>query len=47
MDALTQFKQAQKDGWQYFAPMEAVTTPAAARLVNFAGVAKGMRVLDV
>ena len=46
MDALAQFKQAQKESWQHFAPMEAGTTPAAARLVKFAGVAKGMRVLD-
>jgi SAM-dependent methyltransferase len=47
MDALAQFKQTQKESWQHFAPMAAVTTPAAARLVRFAGVAKGMRVLDV
>ena len=47
MDDLTQFKQAQKDSWRHFAPMEALTTPSAARLVKFAGVAKGMRVLDV
>jgi len=47
MDDLAQFKQAQKDSWRHFAPMEALTTPSAARLVKFAGVAKGMRVLDV
>lgn len=47
MDGLTEFKQMQKDEWQYFAPLEAVTTPAAARLVKFAGITKGVRVLDV
>jgi SAM-dependent methyltransferase len=47
MDGFDQFKQAQKEGWKHFAPLEAVTTPAAARLVQFAGVTKGMRVLDV
>ena len=47
MDDLTQFKQAQKDSWRHFAPMEVFTTASAARLVKFAGVAKGMRVLDV
>lgn len=46
MDGLDQFKQAQKDAWKHFAPLETVTTPAAARLVQFAGVGKGMRVLD-
>jgi SAM-dependent methyltransferase len=47
IDQLDQFKQGQKDGWKNFAPLEAVTTPAAARLVRFAGVTTGMRVLDV
>jgi SAM-dependent methyltransferase len=47
MDGLDQFKQSQKEGWKHFAPLEAVTTAAAARLVQFAGVAKRMRVLDV
>jgi len=47
MDDLTQFKQAQKDSWRHFAPLEALTTPCAARLVKFAGVAKGTRVLDL
>ena len=47
MDGLAQFKQAQRDSWQHFAPLEALTTPAAAQLVKFAGVAKEMRVLDV
>jgi SAM-dependent methyltransferase len=47
MDGLALFKQAQKEGWKHFAPLEALTTPAAARLVRFAGVAQRMHVLDV
>jgi len=47
MDGLAQFKEAQKEGWKNFAPLEAVTTPAAARLVRFAGISPGMRILDV
>jgi len=47
MEGLDQFKQAQKESWKHFAPLEAVTTASAARLVQFAGVAKGMSVLDV
>ena len=47
MDALTQFKEAQKQGWAHFAPLEAMTTPTAARLVRHAGVRAGQRALDV
>jgi SAM-dependent methyltransferase len=47
MDGIAQFKEAQKEGWKHFAPLETVTTPAAARLVRFAGISPGMRVLDV
>lgn len=47
MDGLEQFKQGQKEAWKNFAPMETITTPAAARLVQFAGVGEGMRVLDI
>lgn len=47
MNHLTQFKQAQKEAWRHFAPMEAFTTASAASLVRFAGVTKGMRVLDI
>ena len=47
MDALAQFKQAQKEGWAHFAPLEAITTHAAAHLVRHAGVGQGMQVLDV
>lgn len=46
-DPIVQFKQNQKEGWKRFAPLEAVTTAAAGRLVRFAGIAPGMRVLDV
>jgi ubiquinone/menaquinone biosynthesis C-methylase UbiE len=45
-DAIFQFKQTQKEGWKYFAPLEAITTSTAARLVHFAGIQPGMRVLD-
>lgn len=46
-EALARFKDAQKQGWAYFAPLEAFTTPAAARLVNHARITAGMCVLDV
>lgn len=46
-DALARFKDAQKQGWAHFAPLEAFTTPAAARLVTHARIAAGARVLDV
>ena len=47
MDPLTQFKEAQKQGWAHFAPLEIFTTPPAARLVKHAGIVAGQRVLDV
>ena len=47
MDALATFKEAQKQGWAHFAPLEAWTTPTAARLVKHSGVRAGQRVLDV
>ena len=47
MDPLVQFKEAQKQGWAHFAPLEAWTTPTAARLVRHARVQPGQRVLDV
>jgi len=47
MDPLRQFKDAQKQGWAHFAPLESLTTPAAARLVKHARVAADQRVLDV
>ena len=47
MDSLAQFKELQKEGWKNFAPLEIVTTAAAPRLVQFAGISKGDRVLDI
>lgn len=47
MDALAEFKERQKEGWKNFAPLEVVTTAAAARLVKFARVRAGDQVLDV
>src|SRR5579872_6514658 len=46
-EALARFKEAQKQGWAHFAPLEAMTTPTAARLVSHARIAAGARVLDV
>jgi ubiquinone/menaquinone biosynthesis C-methylase UbiE len=46
-DPFTQFKAAQREGWALFVPLEAYTTPAAARLVEFASVQRGQKVLDV
>jgi SAM-dependent methyltransferase len=47
MDPFAQFKESQKRGWAHFAPLETFTTPAAAKLVRYARVAPGQRVLDV
>src|SRR6202050_771426 len=47
MDPLDSFKAAQKQGWAHFAPLEAITTATAARLVKHAGIRTGQRVLDV
>lgn len=44
---IARFKEAQRQGWKHFAPLEALTTPAAARLVKFAGVRAGQDLLDV
>jgi ubiquinone/menaquinone biosynthesis C-methylase UbiE len=46
-DPFFQFKQAQKQGWASFGPLEALTIPQAARLVRHARVRPGNRVLDV
>jgi SAM-dependent methyltransferase len=37
----------QKEAWAYFGPLETFTTIPAARLVRFAGITRGMHVLDV
>src|SRR5229473_5322752 len=47
MDPFESFKAAQKQGWAHFVPFEAFTTPCAARLLKWAGVRSGQRVLDV
>ena len=46
-DPFAQFKATQREGWALFVPLEAYTTPAAARLVEFAPVQRGRKVLDV
>jgi SAM-dependent methyltransferase len=46
-DPFAQFKEAQKQGWAHFTPLETFTTPSAARLVRHAGLTAGRRVLDV
>lgn len=47
MDAFADFKAAQKAGWVHFAPLQALTTVAAGRLVKHARIVTGARVLDV
>jgi SAM-dependent methyltransferase len=47
MDVLEKFKENQKAGWAFFAPLQSFTTVPAARLVEHAGIRSGMRVLDV
>jgi SAM-dependent methyltransferase len=46
-DPFVEFKSRQREGWAYFAPLDAYTTPPAAHLVRFAGVRPGQTVLDV
>ncbi|HLE97152.1 MAG TPA: class I SAM-dependent methyltransferase [Candidatus Thermoplasmatota archaeon] len=46
-DPIAEFKAKQREGWASFVPVEVMTTPPAARLVRFAGVKAGQRVLDV
>jgi len=46
-DPFAKFKAMQREGWKLFTPLATFTTPPAARLVGFAGVAKGAKVLDV
>jgi SAM-dependent methyltransferase len=47
MDAIAQFKDNQKKAWSTFAPTEIFTCQAAGRVVSFARVRAGQRVLDV
>lgn len=46
-DPFTDFKALQRKAWAHFAPLEAITTIPAAKLVSFAGIRPGDRVLDV
>jgi SAM-dependent methyltransferase len=46
-DVIANFKAAQREGWVHFAPLQTFTTEPAARLVRFAGIRAGHRVLDV
>jgi SAM-dependent methyltransferase len=46
-DPIAKFKEAQKQSWAHFAPLEFATTPVAGLLVKFAGIRLGQRVLDV
>ena len=46
-DAIAKFKEAQRQGWKHFAPLETRTTPVAARLVKFANARADQNVLDV
>lgn len=47
MDVLAGFKAAQREAWSHFAPLEAVTTRPAARLVRFSGLGANNKMLDV
>src|SRR5215831_2623569 len=46
-DPIEKFKEMQKLGWASFGPLATFTTPPAAKLVRFAQVKPGQRVLDV
>jgi SAM-dependent methyltransferase len=46
-DAIANFKAAQRAGWAHFAPLQALTTEPAGRLVRLADIRPGDRVLDV
>ena len=47
VDPFKEFKQRQREGWKFFAPLETFTTLAAAQLANFAQIQPGQTVLDV
>ncbi len=46
-DPFAKFKEAQREGWALFAPLQEATTRPAAALVKFAGVRSGEAVLDL
>jgi SAM-dependent methyltransferase len=47
MDAIAKFKEAARAGWESFTPTEMATGSCAPKLVKFARIERGMRVLDV
>jgi SAM-dependent methyltransferase len=47
MDAIARFKESSKRGWALFTPTEMTTGAVAPRLVRFAQIEAGSRVLDV
>jgi SAM-dependent methyltransferase len=47
LDPFTNFKEAQREAWASYVPVEVITTMPAAKLVKFVQVATGQRVLDV
>ena len=47
VDVIVNYKAAQRAGWAHFAPLQALTTEPAGRLVRFADIRPGNRVLDV
>lgn len=47
VDVIANFKAAQRAGWAHFAPLQVLTTEPAGRLVRFADICPGNRVLDV
>ena len=47
MNKIADLKEKAKIGWASFISFEALTSTAAPKLVEFAGVNKGMRLLDV
>ncbi|HML08902.1 MAG TPA: class I SAM-dependent methyltransferase [Xanthobacteraceae bacterium] len=46
-DPFAKFKAAQREAWSVFAPVEVTTTIPAAKLVKFAQIGPGQKVLDV
>jgi SAM-dependent methyltransferase len=46
-DPFEQFKSAQRAGWAHFGPLATFSCQSAARLVRFAGIRAGQRMLDV
>ena len=47
MDPMAELKEKARKTWSTFAPLEPSTASTAPRLVAFAGITRGARVLDV